>query len=167
MSKNLRSPTEQEPTPSSSTNVLSFFFFYQSEDGIRHYKVTGVQTCVLPIWIGEAVRLAGTAPYGPELLRRLATFDALLFPPTAEDTPRMIFDGYAAGLPLVGDAIPYVCERADEEHATLLLPADAGEAAARLAALAADRRPLADLTRAAHRAGEYHAADAWYKRRAE
>src|SRR2546426_9547251 len=29
-------------------NVLSFFFF-QAEDGIRDYKVTGVQTCALPI----------------------------------------------------------------------------------------------------------------------
>ena len=30
-------------------NVL-FFFFFQAEDGIRDYKVTGVQTCALPIW---------------------------------------------------------------------------------------------------------------------
>src|SRR5256885_13017844 len=28
--------------------MLSFFFF-QAEDGIRDYKVTGVQTCALPI----------------------------------------------------------------------------------------------------------------------
>src|ERR1039457_7465913 len=25
------------------------FFFFQAEDGIRDYKVTGVQTCALPI----------------------------------------------------------------------------------------------------------------------
>ena len=24
--------------------------FFQAEDGIRDYKVTGVQTCALPIW---------------------------------------------------------------------------------------------------------------------
>src|SRR5256885_11979917 len=29
-------------------NILSRFFF-QAEDGIRDYKVTGVQTCALPI----------------------------------------------------------------------------------------------------------------------
>src|SRR5256885_6035169 len=29
-----------------------FFFFFQAEDGIRDYKVTGVQTCALPISIG-------------------------------------------------------------------------------------------------------------------
>src|SRR6516162_5720314 len=34
-----------------STGVVkkSFFFFFQAEDGIRDYKVTGVQTCALPI----------------------------------------------------------------------------------------------------------------------
>src|SRR5256885_16076452 len=31
----------------SRSNVL--FFFFQAEDGIRDYKVTGVQTCALPI----------------------------------------------------------------------------------------------------------------------
>src|ERR1039457_2605649 len=29
--------------------MLVFFFFFQAEDGIRDYKVTGVQTCALPI----------------------------------------------------------------------------------------------------------------------
>src|SRR5215510_16147978 len=29
---------------------MSFFFFFQAEDGIRDGHVTGVQTCALPIW---------------------------------------------------------------------------------------------------------------------
>src|SRR5438876_10060497 len=29
---------------------LSCFFFFQAEDGIRDGRVTGVQTCALPIW---------------------------------------------------------------------------------------------------------------------
>src|ERR1022692_2831594 len=29
---------------------IFFFFFFQAEDGIRDYKVTGVQTCALPIY---------------------------------------------------------------------------------------------------------------------
>src|ERR1039457_4156777 len=33
----------------SSPRVWHFVFF-QAEDGIRDYKVTGVQTCALPIW---------------------------------------------------------------------------------------------------------------------
>src|SRR5256885_13266210 len=29
---------------------MAGFFFFQAEDGIRDYKVTGVQTCALPIF---------------------------------------------------------------------------------------------------------------------
>ena len=31
-----------------------FVFFFQAEDGIRDYDVTGVQTCALPIWCRSA-----------------------------------------------------------------------------------------------------------------
>src|ERR1039457_2285539 len=38
---------------------MEFYFFFQAEDGIRDYKVTGVQTCALPIWLsGVAVVVA-------------------------------------------------------------------------------------------------------------
>src|SRR5690606_39354149 len=29
--------------------IISIFFFFQAEDGIRDFHVTGVQTCALPI----------------------------------------------------------------------------------------------------------------------
>src|SRR5256885_3166592 len=32
------------------------FFFFQAEDGIRDYKVTGVQTCALPISLDHVLR---------------------------------------------------------------------------------------------------------------
>src|SRR5438046_5497719 len=31
--------------------MIFFFFFFQAEDGIRDWSVTGVQTCALPILI--------------------------------------------------------------------------------------------------------------------
>src|SRR5256885_8966406 len=31
-------------------SVVTGIFFFQAEDGIRDYKVTGVQTCALPIY---------------------------------------------------------------------------------------------------------------------
>src|SRR5256885_4058419 len=34
--------------------VCGYFFFFQAEDGIRDYKVTGVQTCALPICADRA-----------------------------------------------------------------------------------------------------------------
>src|SRR5256885_3228315 len=41
-------------------NITSlFFFFFQAEDGIRDYKVTGVQTCALPICLNEVTDLPG------------------------------------------------------------------------------------------------------------
>src|SRR5256885_10221127 len=30
---------------------IDALFLFQAEDGIRDYKVTGVQTCALPIWL--------------------------------------------------------------------------------------------------------------------
>src|SRR5256885_11104415 len=39
---------------SSLSSPRRFFFFFQAEDGIRDYKVTGVQTCALPICRGRA-----------------------------------------------------------------------------------------------------------------
>src|SRR5205807_2965343 len=41
---------------------LCFFFFFQAEDGIRDYKVTGVQTCALPI---STVRFETTSSAAP------------------------------------------------------------------------------------------------------
>src|SRR5215467_7335382 len=52
--------------------LLIFFFFFQAEDGIRDYKVTGVQTCALPIsspggsWSSPSGGTrAGPARFGP------------------------------------------------------------------------------------------------------
>src|SRR5829696_7081658 len=42
--------------------VLSVFFFFQAEDGIRDWSVTGVQTCALPIWAA-----AGAVPAEPHV----------------------------------------------------------------------------------------------------
>src|SRR3989454_7677398 len=58
----------------SSMLCLLVFFFFQAEDGIRDYKVTGVQTCALPISYGfrpkrsatealEAIRVAANGGY--------------------------------------------------------------------------------------------------------
>src|ERR1019366_2309336 len=41
--------------PSQSLPIPYFIvFFFQAEDGIRDWSVTGVQTCALPIWKGKA-----------------------------------------------------------------------------------------------------------------
>src|SRR5205807_5976737 len=49
-------------------DVFFFFFFFQAEDGIRDYKVTGVQTCALPISDGPRTRIS------PSSAMRTSTF---------------------------------------------------------------------------------------------
>src|SRR5256885_6643193 len=44
------------------SDVRVFFFFFQAEDGIRDYKVTGVQTCALPIFKIAAADLLAINP---------------------------------------------------------------------------------------------------------
>src|SRR5690348_17646374 len=41
----------------SSLFFVFFFFFFQAEDGIRDGRVTGVQTCALPIYVGDRLDL--------------------------------------------------------------------------------------------------------------
>src|SRR5690606_39456141 len=41
-----------------------FVFFFQAEDGIRDFHVTGVQTCALPIFRGGRVLVRGGARGG-------------------------------------------------------------------------------------------------------
>src|SRR5438067_4596648 len=55
--------------------ITDLFFFFQAEDGIRYRNVTGVQTCALPISIGNPVRVFPIA-YGQDAdlptLKRIA-----------------------------------------------------------------------------------------------
>src|SRR5215467_15794769 len=44
-----RTRSSTTTTKSSTSRSSRFAFFFQAEDGIRDYKVTGVQTCALPI----------------------------------------------------------------------------------------------------------------------
>src|SRR2546426_8575477 len=49
------------------------FFFFQAEDGIRDYKVTGVQTCALPIFTSHLVGNFSTGLPGKFPTRWLVT----------------------------------------------------------------------------------------------
>lgn len=118
--------------------------------------------------IADHVTFPGGMPYGPALLEKLGTCDALLFNPRISETPRMLFDAYAAGVPIVADAIPYVKERQQAEAATLSFPwNDDAAGIAAIVDLDRNRGKLTDLTENALQARAFHAADTWYKRRAD
>jgi glycosyltransferase involved in cell wall biosynthesis len=117
---------------------------------------------------GAPVRFLGARAYGPGLLEELAGYDALLFTPLAEDTPRMVFDAYAAGLPVLGYDVGYLRERAREDGACVLMAGRDVEGGSRaLARVDRDRGALAGLSRAAVGAARVNSAEAWYRRRAE
>src|SRR5690606_40935678 len=57
-------------SPDSSLPALPSCFFFQAEDGIRDFHVTGVQTCALPIYPLE-VRIRVRQPNALNLLHRM------------------------------------------------------------------------------------------------
>lgn len=124
---------------------------------------------VRELGLHDRVRFLGQRPYGAELLRELSTYDAMLFTPIAEDTPRMIFDAYAAGLPIVAYGIEYVKYRAKMENAMIVSPVlDAPALAREIVAIDKARRErLLGVTMCACDVAPQHSADAWYKKRAE
>jgi len=116
----------------------------------------------------DHVRFLGSFPYGPGIIRRLSTYDLLLFTPEEEDTPRMLYDGYAAGLPVLGTAIQFVQHRAAAERAAVVFGVgDAGAGAEALVRLDRDRPSLAPLMRRARAAGADHSSENWFRRRRE
>src|SRR6266850_6025996 len=75
------------------------FFFFQAEDGIRDYKVTGVQTCALPIsWINE-VYVNSSQLYYPKgsllgMLLDISIRDATDNAHSLDDVMRALFTRY-------------------------------------------------------------------------
>src|SRR5438876_4940579 len=71
-------------------NDASFSFFFQAEDGIRDGRVTGVQTCALPILfcMGAPVRAQqGSPPQHAQNQRALSTPDSASRSVVAGGTP--------------------------------------------------------------------------------
>src|SRR5256885_4337628 len=61
-----------ECRPSGGVIRVHFFFFFQAEDGIRDYKVTGVQTCALPIYLESVFSFEGAIDLFPQLVQNFA-----------------------------------------------------------------------------------------------
>src|SRR5205807_7424767 len=83
-----------------------FFFFFQAEDGIRDYKVTGVQTCALPISAEAADRAVSllrrvrrSPPHGGGRCRERPTVRHVV---RSRRRPRLALDhaGLAGGAPV-------------------------------------------------------------------
>src|SRR5690606_39931620 len=66
----IRTPVQHTSLPATaSTATMAPYFFFQAEDGIRDFHVTGVQTCALPICL--LIDFLDTAFVGARPLLRL------------------------------------------------------------------------------------------------
>jgi glycosyltransferase involved in cell wall biosynthesis len=116
--------------------------------------------------LGSQVRFLGAIPYGPALIRNLRRYDLLMFTSAEEETPRMVYDGYAAGLPIIATEIPFMSHRAAADGAAVTFAIDdAASGAALLTDLWRDPRRLRELSNRAQAAGLHHAIETWYARR--
>src|SRR5256885_4483728 len=80
---------------------MFLFFFFQAEDGIRDYKVTGVQTCALPIFHADRIVtptlfLCGDADFNVPLLNSEQMYQALRS--LGRETELIIYPGESHGL---------------------------------------------------------------------
>src|SRR5436309_10302266 len=88
-----------------------FFFFFQAEDGIRDFHVTGVQTCALPISLGA---------------RRLALNRTVLEPGSESAPPHCHAAIEETFVVLDGDGVVEVGEEAHELRAGSIVVRPAG-----------------------------------------
>src|SRR3989454_10190443 len=75
------------------------FFFFQAEDGIRDYKVTGVQTCALPISRGLSardVRTFGVAGLLHDIGKVKIPIEVLTKPGRFSDSERALMNRHPA-----------------------------------------------------------------------
>src|SRR5256885_10042887 len=52
-----------DAAPRFAVTIISDVLFFQAEDGIRDYKVTGVQTCALPISAANSLPVRHASGY--------------------------------------------------------------------------------------------------------
>src|SRR5256885_2724014 len=100
--------------------AMIVFFFFQAEDGIRDYKVTGVQTCALPIstqWQSE-FELHARAILGLPVDASLRNPGASAVIYGGQDAEGLVFDGVDEALAVPGtDLRPFgKPESRSEEH---------------------------------------------------
>src|SRR5690606_39992120 len=89
------------------------FFFFQAEDGIRDFHVTGVQTCALPIYPQATARILTT--YGLAYEAPLAASD----PDAAVETAMpLLAAGRAVAVKIDSPDIPHktVVDRSEERR---------------------------------------------------
>lgn len=118
--------------------------------------------------VDDRIHFHGFVEYTSDFISRLATYDLLLFMSAEEETPRMLYDAMAAGLPIVGTRTPFLAHRVKQDGLGVLVDIHAVEdAAEQLRAFDMHRESLKGFSRSAREAGKTHSIQNWYQRRAD
>src|SRR3989454_6458269 len=99
------------------TNLLVFFFFFQAEDGIRDYKVTGVQTCALPIYLHSSPDSPSTQARYPRAPREAPPLPVFFAP----HSPSGLLFSFPRCRPSRRGATPPARQSVSQESGRLLL----------------------------------------------
>src|SRR2546426_3237165 len=98
-----------------------FFFFFQAEDGIRDYKVTGVQTCALPICGARHARAAYWVDFEDFAFWRLEVTDLYFVGGFAAMDWVSAADYSRAAPDPLADAADGIVEHMNRDHADALV----------------------------------------------
>lgn len=127
-----------------------------------------LRALVAEIGAEQHVRFLGLRPYGAVLLQEIRKYHILLFTSLAEETPRSVFDGLAAGCGLVAFKLPYTQQLIDEfGHGRIVSRGSVEEFAGCLCELHRDRNLVVRWMRKAAHTAVVNSAEVWYQRRAE
>src|SRR5205807_7910208 len=78
------------------------FFFFQAEDGIRDYKVTGVQTCALPILLSHHDYEGMAGDHLPRMRKFGCAHTKLAVTPRTLDDNLKLLRAIAPGVSVIG-----------------------------------------------------------------
>jgi glycosyltransferase involved in cell wall biosynthesis len=117
--------------------------------------------------LGQWISVSEPVPYD-KVIPLLSTYDAMLFTARLDETPRIVFEAFAAGLPVVGSSIEFLAQRAAMGEPVLTAPiGDIPAIAATMERLIANKNETARKSRRARQLGLFHSVEEWYARRAE
>jgi len=117
--------------------------------------------------IKDFVTFRGVQSYGEALLIDLRQYDLQVQTPHAEDTPRSLFDGLAAGLPLAAYEVDYLADLIQTENCGVIVPIGQFNAlACTVMDLWTDKPRFVSMMETSAAVGRKHAVDYWYPKRA-
>jgi glycosyltransferase involved in cell wall biosynthesis len=117
---------------------------------------------------GGSIHYHGTLPYGDEFFAALRSGHVLLVPSLSDEQPRVVYDAYSQGIPVIASNTPGLRECVQDQVTGILVPpADARALADTVQRFAANREALMELAIQARTVAESLTHARMHERRAE